>query len=48
MKKCVAVVVVGLLLGLGAVAQEVYIVASDIPWAPFEMVNEAGEFLARL
>ncbi|MCD5408586.1 transporter substrate-binding domain-containing protein [Candidatus Bipolaricaulota bacterium] len=45
MKKCVAVVVVGLLLGLGAVAQEVYIVASDIPWAPFEMVNEAGEFL---
>ena len=44
-KKCVAVVVVGLLLGLGAVAQEVYIVASDIPWAPFEMVNEAGEFL---
>jgi len=27
------------------VAQETYIVASDIPWAPFEMVNEAGEFL---
>jgi len=32
-------------LGLGTVAQETYIVASDIPWAPFEMVNEAGEFL---
>jgi len=27
------------------VAQETYIVASDILWAPFEMVNEAGEFL---
>ncbi len=45
MKKCVVILAVGLLLGLGAVAQETYIVASDIPWAPFEMVNEAGEFL---
>jgi len=44
-KKCVVILAVGLLLGLGAVAQETYIVASDIPWAPFEMVNEAGEFL---
>lgn len=45
MKKCAVILAVGLLLGLGAVAQETYIVASDIPWAPFEMVNEAGEFL---
>ena len=45
MKKCVVILAVGLLLGLGTVAQETYIVASDIPWAPFEMVNEAGEFL---
>lgn len=44
-KKCAVILAVGLLLGLGAVAQETYIVASDIPWAPFEMVNEAGEFL---
>ncbi|HDN19663.1 MAG TPA: basic amino acid ABC transporter substrate-binding protein [Candidatus Acetothermia bacterium] len=44
-KKCVVILAVGLLLGLGAVAQETYIVASDILWAPFEMVNEAGEFL---
>lgn len=43
-KKCVVILAVGL-LGLGAVAQETYVVASDIPWAPFEMVNEAGEFL---
>jgi len=46
-KKAVgALFAVGILLvGLGAAAADKYIVASDIPWAPFEMVNEAGEFL---
>jgi len=34
-----------LLLGAGlALASEEYIVASDIPWAPFEMVTADGEF----
>lgn len=34
-----------LLLGAGlALANETYIVASDIPWAPFEMVTEDGQF----
>lgn len=33
-----------LLVGFGALGAEKYIVASDIPWAPFEMVNEAGEY----
>ncbi|HEC62928.1 MAG TPA: transporter substrate-binding domain-containing protein [Candidatus Acetothermia bacterium] len=45
-KRVGAILAVGILLvGMGTLAQEVYIVASDIPWAPFEMVNEAGEFL---
>jgi len=34
-----------LLLGAGlALANDEYIVASDIPWAPFEMVTEDGQF----
>ncbi|MGC9529385.1 MAG: transporter substrate-binding domain-containing protein [Candidatus Bipolaricaulaceae bacterium] len=48
MKKTIGIFLgVGLLLvGLGAAGAEKYIVASDIPWAPFEMVNEAtGNFL---
>lgn len=46
MKKVGALLAVGILLAsLGAAAAEKYIVASDIPWAPFEMVNEAGEYL---
>ncbi|MBC7097976.1 basic amino acid ABC transporter substrate-binding protein [Candidatus Bipolaricaulota bacterium] len=40
-----AVLILGLLVGVGALGAEKYIVASDIPWAPFEMVNEAGEYL---
>jgi len=46
-KQVAALLAVGVLLvGLGAVAADKYIVASDIPWAPFEMVNEAtGNFL---
>jgi len=42
-----AVLAAGIMLvGLGAWGAEKYIVASDIPWAPFEMVNEAtGNFL---
>ncbi|RLE31139.1 hypothetical protein DRJ54_01195, partial [Candidatus Acetothermia bacterium] len=41
-KQVAALLAVGVLLvGLGAVAADKYIVASDIPWAPFEMVNEA-------
>ncbi len=43
-----AVAVVAVLLALfsavGVVAQETYVVASDIPWAPFEMVTDGGEF----
>jgi len=31
-------------LGSAAAAQETMIVASDIPWAPFEMVTDDGEF----
>ncbi len=34
-----------LLLGAGlAIAKDTYIVASDIPWAPFEMVTADGQF----
>lgn len=29
---------------VGVLAQETYIVASDIPWAPFEMITDGGEF----
>ncbi|MBN1858975.1 transporter substrate-binding domain-containing protein [Candidatus Bipolaricaulota bacterium] len=29
---------------VGGLAQETYIVASDIPWAPFEMITDGGEF----
>ncbi len=33
------------LLGLGAVGAEKYIVASDIPWAPFEWASPEGDYL---
>jgi len=39
-----AVALLTLLAG-AAVAQDAYVVASDIPWAPFEMVTADGEFL---
>ncbi len=48
MKKLfVGVVALGVVLLLGAgfaFASDKYIVASDIPWAPFEMVTEDGQF----
>lgn len=40
----IGIVVGTLLMGGLAVGQNTYIVASDIPWAPFEMVTDAGEF----
>ncbi len=46
-KGLVGLVVLGLavlIVGGAAFAQEKYIVASDIPWAPFEMVTAGGQF----
>jgi len=40
----VLLAVAAVLFWLPAVAQETMIVASDIPWAPFEMVTDDGEF----
>jgi len=40
----VAAVLLVLFSAWAAVAQETYTVASDIPWAPFEMITEGGEF----
>ncbi len=40
----IGVLVGALLVGGLALGQDKYIVASDIPWAPFEMVTDAGEF----
>lgn len=34
-----------LLLGMGTVGAEKYIVASDIPWAPFEWASPEGDYL---
>lgn len=40
----VAVLAAVLVVGVLAMGQQKYIVASDIPWAPFEMVTDDGEF----
>lgn len=39
---CLAAVV--LVVGVSTASAKTYIVASDIPWAPFEMVTTGGEF----
>jgi|Deesub1362B_J571_1020462.scaffolds.fasta_scaffold00111_35 polar amino acid transport system substrate-binding protein len=46
MGRRIAILVLPLfLLGLGAVGAEKYIVASDIPWAPFEWASPEGDYL---
>jgi polar amino acid transport system substrate-binding protein len=46
-KGLIGLIVLGLavlIVGGAVAAQETYIVASDIPWAPFEMVTANGQF----